>query len=152
MPSLYWNALNSMQLGKYAEYYAKMELSSYGLDVYTSEVDDYGIDFVVKINNRFIEFQVKSILRTDYVFMTKRHWVITNENLYLFLMIFEQGKEPQPYIIPATAWRVPNDLLKIRNYDGLKSEPEYGMNLSKKNRPLLEEFIIDHFIKKLESI
>lgn len=48
MPSLNWNALNNLQLGKYAEYYAKMELSSYGFDVYSSEVDDHGIDFIVK--------------------------------------------------------------------------------------------------------
>lgn len=153
MPNLNWIALNSLQLGKYAEYFAKMELSSYGFDVYTSEVDDHGIDFVVKINrNKFLEFQVKSILRTDYVYMTKRQWDITDNSLFLFLMIFEQNQQPQPFIIPATAWQKPNDLMKVRDYDGLKSEPEYGMNLSQKNRYLLEQYRLDIVIKKLISI
>ena len=38
-----------MQLGKYAEYYSKMEFTSYGYDVYTSEIDDHGVDFAAKI-------------------------------------------------------------------------------------------------------
>ena len=28
--------------------YAKMEFTSYGYDVYTSEVDDHGVDFVAR--------------------------------------------------------------------------------------------------------
>ena len=51
MPNLNWSKLNHLQLGKYAEYYAKMEFASYGYEVYTSEVDDHGVDFVV--NPRF---------------------------------------------------------------------------------------------------
>ena len=48
MPNTSWSNLNHMQLGKYAEYYAKMEFTSYGYDVYTSEVDDHGVDFVAR--------------------------------------------------------------------------------------------------------
>ena len=47
-----WTKLNNLQLGKYAEYFAKMEFAKYGLDVYTSEVDDHGVDFVVKDRNK----------------------------------------------------------------------------------------------------
>ena len=55
-----WTKLNSLQVGKYAEYFAKMEFASYGLEVYTTEVDDRGIDFIVKNKNgRFCEIQVK---------------------------------------------------------------------------------------------
>ena len=48
MPSLIWSKLNHLQRGRYAEYYAKMEFTSYGYEVYTSEVDDHGVDFVAK--------------------------------------------------------------------------------------------------------
>lgn len=41
MANTKWSILNRMQLGEYAEYYAKMEFASYDLDVYTSEVDDH---------------------------------------------------------------------------------------------------------------
>ena len=41
MPNMKWDKLNQRQLGRYGEYYAKMEFASYGYDVYTSEVDDH---------------------------------------------------------------------------------------------------------------
>ncbi len=41
-----WSRLNQLQLGKYAGYLAKIELCVlFGCDVFTSEVDDHGIDF-----------------------------------------------------------------------------------------------------------
>ena len=40
MPRTKWSELSAMQLGQYGEYYAKMEFTSYGFDVYTSEVED----------------------------------------------------------------------------------------------------------------
>lgn len=59
MPNLIWSKLNRMQLGRYAEYYAKMEFSSYGFDVYTSEVDDHGVDFVAKPPRSHVYFVVQ---------------------------------------------------------------------------------------------
>ena len=67
MPNLKWSQLRSLQLGKFAEYYAKMEFSSYGFDVYTSEVDDHGVDFVAKYNGEFYEVQVKSVRQDNYL-------------------------------------------------------------------------------------
>ena len=43
-----WSRLNRLQLGKYAEYLAKMEFVLWGCDVFTSDVDDHGIDFVIR--------------------------------------------------------------------------------------------------------
>lgn len=47
-----WSRLNRLQLGKYAEYLAKMESVLCGCDVFTSEVDDHGIDFVIRTRQR----------------------------------------------------------------------------------------------------
>lgn len=53
-----------------------------GLDVYTSEVDDHGVDFVVKDKNkRFREIQVKSLRGKGYVFVRKNKFDIHNKNL-----------------------------------------------------------------------
>ena len=61
-----------MQLGRYGEYYAKMEFTSYGFDVYTSEVDDHGIDFIAKgKDDNYYEVQVKSVRNDNYVFIRK---------------------------------------------------------------------------------
>ena len=56
MPKKNWSELSKQQIGRYAEYYAKMEFASYGFEVYTSEVDDHGVDFVAKLpnSNRFL--------------------------------------------------------------------------------------------------
>jgi len=57
-----WGRLNHLQLGKYAEYFVKMEFTLFGFEVYDSEVDDRGIDFVVrKDENNYYDVQVKSI-------------------------------------------------------------------------------------------
>ena len=144
MPNTNWSNLNSLQLGRYAEYYAKMEIASYGLEVYTSEVDDHGVDFICKKNkNEFLQIQVKSIRDSGYVFMQARKWDIEDINLFLILLIFIDGKLPDIFLIPATEWQKENALFKYKTYEGLKSEPEYGLNLSKKNLHLLDKFRLD---------
>ena len=35
-----WSSLSHLQLGRYAEYFVKLELTLYGFQVFTSEVDD----------------------------------------------------------------------------------------------------------------
>ena len=67
MPNTNWSELSHLQLGRYAEYYAKMEFASYGYDVYTSEVDDHGVDFVARnpVDGQYYEIQVKSIRNWD---------------------------------------------------------------------------------------
>ncbi len=148
MPCSEWSKLNHLQLGRYAEYYAKMEFASYGLDVYTSEVDDHGIDFVAKTKNgSYLELHVKAVRQNNYTFMRKDKWNIDDNNTYLILMLFVDYKMPDVYMIPATAWKTPDALLSDKNYVGLKSKPEYGVNISKKNIPLLERFNLEKTIE-----
>jgi len=45
-----WSRLTPQQVGRYGEYFAKMSFAEFGLDVYTAEVDDKGIDFVVRVD------------------------------------------------------------------------------------------------------
>lgn len=145
MPNTNWSSLSGMQLGRYAEYFAKMELASYKFEVYTSEVDDHGIDFVIKERQsaRFYEIQVKSIRNNGYVFMPKSTWNINQDNLYLVLLIFNDGKLPDVYLIPAKAWKTTNEVFKDKEYKGLKSDPEYGLNLSIKHQHLLDDYRLE---------
>ena len=149
MPNTKWFELNNLQLGRYGEYFAKMEFASYGLDVYTSEVDDHGVDFIIKNKQgKFFEIQVKAIRleKTGYVFMRKDKFNIKQENLLLILLLFEDGKLPKVYLIPSKEWEVQNDLFRDREYEGLKSKPEYGLNISKKNMVLLEQYSFENII------
>lgn len=143
---LNFDNLNNIQIGKIGEYWVKLNLTLYGVDVYTTEVDDKGIDFILRVNaSQYIDIQVKTIrkAKTGYVFVTKECWKDgLRDNLYLALVILENYKEPSTYLIPSTAWNNPTDLLRDRNYDSLsqKSKPEWGINLSMKNDYLLDQY------------
>lgn len=149
MPNMQWSKLNRMQLGRYAEYYAKMEYTSYGFDVYTSEVDDHGVDFVVRDSKgKFSEVQVKAVRNNGYVFLLKDRFRIADDNM-LCLLKFVEDQLPEVYIIPSTAWLEPNSLLVDHDYgEGLKSSPEWGINLSKKNQGVLEQYCAAKFFER----
>lgn len=107
--NLQWSKkeLTPQKLGTFCEYYAKMALASYGLSIYSSEVDDHGIDFVVETETGFLKFQVKSarLATTNYVFARKETFQITDDSLFLFLILLTDGEQPRSYIIPTSAWR-----------------------------------------------
>ena len=152
MPNTSWSKLNHMQLGKYAEYYAKMEFASYGFEVYTSEVDDHGVDFVVKMpgESKFYEVQVKSVREYGYVYISKSKMPeLTNNRLVCYLH-FIDGTLPDIFVIPATAWENPDAVLVDRKYDkpGQKSEPEWGINISQKNYSLLAKYAADCWFRE----
>jgi len=153
MPNMDWKSLSEkskQKFGAYGEYYAKMEFASYGFNVFTSEVDDHGIDFVVKGDKGFYEIQVKSIQSTSgYVFLRKKHFDINDKDLYLCLLVFGQETLPDLYLIAAEEWNNENGLLRNRDYvkPEHKSKPEWGINISKKNMPLLVKYKFDELIK-----
>ena len=43
-----WSRLSKQQVGAYTEYFVKMELTMFGFQVYSAEVDDRGIDFIAR--------------------------------------------------------------------------------------------------------
>lgn len=150
-----WSALNPRQVGRYAEYLAKMEFTLHGFDVYTSEVDDKGIDFVIRNERReFHEVQVKAIRWSpdgNYVFMGK-HVFKPHSHLHLCLVVLRQGEQPLMYLFPSTAWLAsdrPACLVDRDFGEGMKSKPEYGLNLAKKHLPSLEPYLLIH---RLESL
>lgn len=150
-----WKILNRQQVGAFTEYFVKMELAMFGFQVYTTEVDDRGIDFVARIDRgAFLEIQVKSLRDSKYMFVQKDKFPI-EENVYLALGLLSQGKAPELFLIPALAWKEcatrKSNTFVDRNYEGLKSKPEWGLNLSKKNMKELEEFKFTETIKKLTS-
>lgn len=157
MPNMDWDRLaeeSRQKFGAYGEYFAKMELASYGMDVYTSEVDDRGIDFVCLYGKRLLKIQVKSIRRkTGYAFMKAANFDIEDEDFYLLLLLFEQGQWPKPYLIPATAWQAETPLLRFHHYDqpGQSGEAEYGVHIARKHQKLLEEFRLETTLNQLYS-
>jgi len=146
-----WSRLNKQQVGRFAEYFVKMEFARYGFEIYTSEVDDRGIDFVVRHDpGGFREVQVKSVRESKYVFMHKSVFPLSPRRV-LALVTLVDGEEPQLYLIPATAWRRPSALLVSRDYKGLKSVPEWGIALSKRSAPLLAQYRFGDCVQELAA-
>lgn len=144
-----WDHLNNLQLGKYAEYFVKMEFTLAGFDVYAPEVDDKGIDFIARKNeNTYYDIQVKSARGFNYIFLPKNKFHL-RKNLLAAIVLFEEGRPQKMYLIPSLEWSSPNSLLVSHDYDGKKSKPEWGLNISKKNLDLLNKFEFDNVIDTL---
>ena len=148
-----WSKLNSHQLGRYAEYFSKMEFTRVGFDVFTSEIDDKGIDFVIRKNEtEYFDIQNKSLRfpTTRYIFMSKSKFN-PRKNLLLSMVIFEENKEPTILIVPSSDWiKKEHTALVDRDYDEKKSKPEYGINITKSNiEELKTKYNFDKQISKL---
>jgi hypothetical protein len=139
-----WNHLSHLQIGRYAEYYVKMEAVRLGHDVYSAEVCDKGIDFVLRRGDGsgFLEVQVKAMRwpQTQYVFIAKSILPEPRSTYLLCLVLFEEGKPPDLYAIPSTVWNQPNSVFVSRDYEGWPSKPEWGVQLSAKARNELEQY------------
>jgi hypothetical protein len=129
-----WSKLNTFQLGKYGEYFAKMEFTKHGFDVYTAEVDDKGIDFVIRKDvNNYYDIQVKSFRNYSYIFMRKNIFQ-PRQNLLLAAVLFKDSEEPHIMLMSSLEWKRRSETWFVeRNYLGKKSQPEYGVNVSKSN-------------------
>lgn len=144
-----WTRLNKLQLGRYAEYFVKMEFTLYGFDVYTSEVDDRGIDFVIrKGHERYYDVQVKSIRGLKYIFFPKSTFEL-RDNLLAAIVIFIPLLPPELFLVPARVWERLNRLFVGYDYEGKKSKPEWGLNLSKTTYPLLADYAFDKVVGTL---
>lgn len=144
-----WSRLNKQQVGAYAEYFVKMELTMYGAQVYETEVDDRGIDFIARFDDGpFLEIQVKSLRSRGYVFAQKEKFLL-RENLLMAIALLSEGAPPSLFLIPGSAWRAPNELLVSRDYEGLKSKPEWGLNVSQKNMAALEQYRFEKIVAHL---
>lgn len=142
--------LNKLQVGKIGEYWAKIWMTFAGFDIYTTDVDDKGIDFIIRTDNeKHIDVQVKTIRNTGYVYVSKETWKDgLRENLNLVLVLLKNNEMPSVYFIPSKVWENPSALFTDKNYEkeGQTSKPEWGINISQKNMEELEQYEITKFI------
>ncbi len=146
-----WSSLNTQQVGAYFEYFMKMEFTMYGFEVYTSEVDDRGVDFVARRDKgTFIEVQAKSLRDFGYVFMRKTHFT-PSSSLYVALGLLKDHNEPQAFLVPSLVWKTPDALFVDRNYDGpgQTSAPEWGINFSRKSLAVLRQYSLNTMLVRL---
>ena len=153
-----WAHLDRLRLGKWGEYFAKMAFVRAGLDVYTPEVDDRAIDAIIRIPSqsdaapRYLEVQVKTVraAKPGYLFVTKRQFPI-RAGAFLGLVHLAEGAEANLYLIPSQVWREPRPPFTSRDYEGKKSEPEYGLSIAPATFPALRPYLFQNVLPGLLS-
>jgi hypothetical protein len=150
-----WRKLSKQQLGTYAEYFVKMQFTLHGFSVYSPEIDDRSIDFVVTAPNveRFYQVQVKSIRGPGYAFVQKRKFALSELRL-VALAVFHGPETPDLYLIPSTVWNTPDKCFVSRDFGpGRKSEPEWGIEATKRHlEQTLGPYRFDHQVRKLHAV
>lgn len=123
-----------LQTGRVGELLIKAKFIENGFDVFSTEVDDKGVDLVVKNEHgKYFDIQVKTSNQT-YVFMRKEVFKPCN-NLYVALLILDKQEKQFFVLIPSLDFKnkpLPT-FLKDNDYEGKKSQPEYGIDPSDKH-------------------
>lgn len=152
-----WNALNREQLGRFGECFAKMVFTSYGWYVYTTEVDDHGIDFVVKTpdDKEYFDVQVKSVTAGKDTLNIKKDKMIVDSRHLICYLRFSEGELPDVYVFRTCAWENPRyrQILGMNDYSSPKtsSAPEYNVKFSKKNEELFSDLTAEKFFSNYSS-
>lgn len=139
-----WAHLDTLKVGRYGEYFAKMALVRAGFDVYAPEVDDRAIDLILRLDGappRYLDVQVKTLrtVKPTYLFLRKKHFTLA-PNRYLALVLLREGAEPDMFLVPSRVWLNPAAPFSSRDYEGRKSEPEYGLIVSPEALRTLERY------------
>jgi len=142
-----WSKLNRQQKGTYGEYLAKMEFTMYGFSVFTAEIDDRGIDFVLRNNKgEHFDVQVKTITERNYTYIAESKF---NAKLIICLVVLKENEEPSIYLFKGTDWEIDKSgLFNQKKYPKSK-EADFGINITKARLQHLENY---EFSKVIESI
>ncbi len=144
-----WHNLNKTELNVCVKSYIKQEFIRMSFNVHVCNLSRRATGLIVrKTNGRDYTVQIRSIRRLHYTYFLKDDFKLMDDLLAAIALCYE-GKEPQLYLIPSTAWRKPNALLVDRDYIDKESKPEWGLNLSEKNLQLLDQFTFAKMIKRL---
>lgn len=149
MEEFKWSQLNSRQLGRYAEYFVKMQFTLHGIDIYTPEIDDKGIDLIARTGpSKYLEIQVKSLYKSANAYFDKATFDIKQPNLLVALVRFVEGQAPILYLLHSRLWGTDTPSSLFVGYDR-KNYSEWGIQLSPKKLPLLAPYLFAEIVKSL---
>ena len=144
-----WRRLSRQQKGTYGEYVAKMEFVIYGYLVFGSEIDDRGVDFVVRNEaGSHFDVQVKTVTDRNYTYIRESKFA---ENLWICLVVLTEGDHPALYLFSGRDWNSDTSgLLQYHHFPKAK-EPEYGIHVTKTRASAMERFAFDRSVERLRE-
>ena len=118
----------------------------YGYLVYSAEIDDRGVDFVVRNETgRHFDVQVKTVTDRNYTYITESKF---SESLWICLVVLREGGHPTLYLFSGRDWNSDtNDLLQRHHYPKSK-EAEYGIHIAEKRVSVMEQFAFDRSVER----
>ena len=81
---------------------------------------------ITTVSGRELEVFVSTQRVGGYVFWTKRRLQPSAER-FAALVLLDAGSAPELYLVPTTDWLDASHPLTDRDYEGLASEPEWGI-------------------------
>jgi hypothetical protein len=88
---------------------------------------------------RSLEVFVSTQRVGGYAFWTKRRLQL-GEHRFAVLVLLGDEPEPTVYLVPSLAWVNASPPLTDRDYEGGKSEPEYGIDITRSAVTLLRRY------------
>lgn len=136
--------LNTIQKGSFAEAYAKMAFTLEGFEVYSTEYDDRGVDFVIRNRSgKYYSVQVKATDRSANPFIYKSKFSATDDFLMCAVRLIE-GEEPIIYLALCSDWDQNHGCLQF-NQSGGNAGPYYEMRFAAKYERELSSFVFDQY-------
>lgn len=143
--------LNNIQKGSFAEAYAKMAFTLEGFEVYTTDYDDRGIDFIVRapVGDRYLRVQVKSTDGSANPFVYSEKFEETPEFLVCAVRLVE-GQVPQVYLARGTDWKQEMDCLHF-NPEGGRAGAYYEFRFARKYSESMERHKFENYVEQLRK-
>jgi len=142
-----WGRLHHLEVGRFGEEFARVEFAMAGFKTYAPYADNHAVDFIaIHDDGRNYSVQVKTVRNRNYAFIRKCDF--KGAPFTLALVVLDEGQPPALYVVHSTDWTPDaTPLLVERDYDGLKSEPEYGVQPGAKHQHLLDLYICGQVLK-----
>lgn len=156
MIKMKWSRLNNSQLGRLGEYYAKLLFVSLGWYVYSSEIDDHGVDFISEDPQKahMYRVQVKSVKAGKDTLNIKKTKMPLRDDFLMCFLRFEDDRLPDVFLWKTSEWNdKSNDALGENNYikEDTVSVPEWNVKYSKKNAKWFQEHVADKVLEEISG-
>ena len=145
-----YNHLNNIQKGSFAEAYAKMAFTLEGFEVYTTDYDDRGVDFVIRNGDGYyFSVQVKSVGEGSNPFVYAEKFIATGEFLFCAVRLVE-GEHPDLYLASGKDWDTEKECLHF-NPGGGSAGAYYEMRFAKIYSESLIRHKFENYIERLKA-
>ena len=150
-----WASASKQSTGAAGEMLVAARFALAGFVVYRPLADEAGVDLLVDLGGRHhLKVQVKTVRPQkgggSYAFARKKYFDTATMAMALVVLPHD-AEQPEFYLIQGQEWLLdpPPPPLVSRDYEGLKSEPEYGVHVSAKDRTALQRWAFDRAVSTL---